>query len=95
MCRLPLLSRIRPHGLIPPRNSCSPVPSRSESLRGLSERALAWIVYSLTAVVCGLVVVLITFRQVLVIEGLNVAPLPAFHALLNGTCALLLVLGWS
>jgi putative membrane protein len=76
-----------------PGTSPRSLPAPSESLRGLSERALAWIVYSLTAVVCGLVVLLITFRQVLVIEGLNVAPLPAFHAILNGTCALLLILG--
>ncbi|TVP55328.1 MAG: DUF420 domain-containing protein [Gemmatimonadales bacterium] len=60
---------------------------------GLSERALAWIVYSLTAVVCGLVVVLVSFRQILVVEGLDVSRLPAVHATLNGTCALLLVMG--
>jgi putative membrane protein len=79
----------------PPRRPPDPVlpGSGSEALRGLSERALAWIVYSLTALVCGLVVVLITFRQLLVIDGLDVAPLPAFHALLNGTCAVLLVAG--
>ncbi len=60
---------------------------------GLSERALAWIVYSLTSVVCGLVVVLVSFRQILVIEGLEVSRLPAVHATLNGACALLLVMG--
>lgn len=63
------------------------------TLKGLSERSLAWIVYSLTAIVCGLVVLLVTFRQVLVIDGLDVSGLPAFHATLNGTCAVLLLLG--
>jgi len=62
-------------------------------LASLSERALAWGIYTLSAVVCGGVLVLITFRQILVIEGLDVSRLPAFHALLNGTCAGLLVSG--
>jgi putative membrane protein len=71
--------------------SSSDAPPRI--LTSLSERALAWVIYTLSAVVCGLVVVLISFRQILVIEGLDVSRLPAFHALLNGTCAALLVSG--
>lgn len=65
----------------------------SAGLAGLSERTLSWIVWILTAVVCGLVVVLVTWRQLLVVDGLDVSRLPAFHALLNGTCAVLLVMG--
>lgn len=73
-----------------PRPEGAPPPA---GLTGLSEGALRWIVWSLTALVCGLVVVLVTWRQLLVIEGLDVSRLPAFHAFLNGTCAVLLVLG--
>jgi putative membrane protein len=79
-------------GVSPPSDP-RPPGAPAGALGGLSERTLAWVVYSLTAVVCGLVVVLITFRQVLVIEGLDVGPLPAFHAILNGSCAVLLVMG--
>ncbi len=67
--------------------------SPDDALRGLSERTLAIIVYSLTAVVTLLVVILVSFRQILVIEGLDVSRLPALHAAMNGTCALLLVMG--
>ncbi len=52
------------------------------------------LVYGLSGVVCLLVVVLIASPQVLRIEGLNVSYLPAFHALLNGTSAILLVAGY-
>lgn len=66
-----------------------------ESLKGLSERALAALVYTLSVVVCGLVVVLITMPQALRVEGLDVSFLPAFHATLNGFTALLLALGFA
>ncbi|TVP79639.1 MAG: DUF420 domain-containing protein [Gemmatimonadales bacterium] len=72
------------------RSDGLPAPS---GLTGLSEKALRRIVWTLTVVVCALVVVLVTWRQILVIDGLDVSRLPAFHALLNGTCAVLLVLG--
>ncbi len=64
-----------------------------DSLKGLSEKALAAVVYSLSVVVCALVVVLITFPQALRVEGVDVSALPALHAFLNGTTALLLVAG--
>jgi putative membrane protein len=69
--------------------------SSSPGIQGLSERALAWLVYSASALVCGVVVVLITFRQILVVEGLDVRALPGFHATLNGTTALLLLAGFG
>jgi putative membrane protein len=69
-------------------------PAAKTSLRGLSERALAWAVYGLSAVVCGLVVVLIVAPKALVFEGLDVSPLPAFHATMNATSALLLIAGF-
>lgn len=67
---------------------------RDPSLAALSEKALAWIIYGLSVVVCGLVVVLITVPELLRVEGLDVSFLPAVHATLNGTCALLLVAGY-
>ena len=63
------------------------------ALVALSERALSVVVYGLSLVVVGLVTVLMVTPQVLRFEGLNVSRLPAFHAGLNGTTALLLVLG--
>jgi putative membrane protein len=71
-----------------------PPPAR-KGLRGLSERALGWIVYGLSAVVCGLVLLLIVAPKALVFEGLDVSRLPAVHATLNGTCALLLIAGFA
>jgi putative membrane protein len=68
--------------------------TNASTLEGLSERALAWIVYSLSAVVCLLVLVLILSPGLLRVEGLDVSRLPAFHATLNGTCALLLLAGY-
>lgn len=64
-------------------------------LRRLSDRTLAVLVYGVSVVVCGLVVVLILFPGLLRIEGLDVSPLPAFHAGLNGTVALLLAGGYA
>lgn len=64
------------------------------TLRRLSERALAGVVYGLSVVVCLLVVVLIVSPELLVVEGLDVSALPAFHATLNGICAALLVAGY-
>ena len=61
----------------------------------MGERTLATIVYGLSAVVCLLVLVLILAPRVLVFEGLDVSGLPAFHAKLNGICALLLLTGWG
>ncbi len=61
---------------------------------GLSERMLAVVVYGLSAAVCLLVLVLVTSPRLLVIEGLDVSGLPAFHAALNGTTAILLLAGY-
>jgi putative membrane protein len=66
----------------------------SESLKGMSDRALAVLVYGLSVVVCGLVVILIVFPQVLRVEGLDVSALPGLHATLNGTVAVLLLVGY-
>lgn len=65
------------------------------ALRGLSEKALAWTVYGVSAAVCLLVVVLIVAPRTLVFEGLDVSALPAFHATLNAASAVLLVSGWG
>ncbi len=60
---------------------------------GMSERGLRVLVWSLSVAVCLLVVLLIVFPQLLRIEGLDVSVLPALHATMNGTTALLLVAG--
>ena len=67
----------------------------SESLKGMSDRSLAALVYGLSALVCGVVVVLITFPRLLEVEGLDVSALPGFHATLNGTVAVLLLVGYG
>jgi putative membrane protein len=66
-----------------------PVPA----VAGMSERAMGAWVWGLTLVVVALVGFLVSAGQVLAVEGLDVSRLPGFHALLNGTCALLLVAG--
>jgi len=68
--------------------------SPTGSLKRMNDRALAWLVYGLSIVVCGLVVVLILVPEFLRVEGLDVSALPAFHATLNGTVAVLLVVGY-
>lgn len=73
----------------------SSTPGVDGLLKRVNETALAWGIYGLSAVVCALVVLLITVPEVLRIEGLDVSYLPAFHATLNGTCALLLALGYT
>ena len=60
----------------------------------IGERGLAAWVFGLSAVVCGLVLLLILSPRLVEIEGLDIAALPAFHALLNGTTALLLGAGF-
>jgi len=73
-----------------------PVMTRTPGGRGIatmSERALTTLVYGLSAVVVGLVALLMLTPQLLRFEGLDVSGLPAFHATLNGTTALLLLLG--
>jgi putative membrane protein len=63
---------------------------------GWSERTLSALVWGLTIVVVLLVAVLMRSGPLFQIEGLDVSGLPAFHALLNGTCAVLLVGGvWA
>jgi len=62
---------------------------------GANERLLAGLVYGLSATVCLLVLALIAFPRVLRVEGMDVSALPRFHALLNGTTALLLVAGYA
>ncbi len=64
------------------------------ALERLSERALAILIYGLAAIVCGLVVILITFPRLVAIDGLDVSALPAFHATLNGAAGLLLAMGF-
>lgn len=63
------------------------------ALRSLSERSLSVVVWGLSAVVVGLVTLLMVTPQLLRFEGLDVSGLPRFHAMLNGTTALLLVTG--
>jgi putative membrane protein len=64
------------------------------TLSGVSDYALTWLVFGLTTVVCLLVLVLILSPQLLRIEGLNVSGLPRFHAILNGSTAMLLAVGY-
>jgi putative membrane protein len=66
---------------------------RPSTFDGLSEGGLRLLVYGLTVVVCGLVVVLIAFPGLLAVEGVNVSVLPAVHATMNGTTAVLLLVG--
>jgi putative membrane protein len=67
---------------------------RGRPLRGLSERALRRIVYGTSAAVVIAVSVLMAAPQMFAVEGLDVSGLPRFHAVLNGTCAVLLLLGF-
>jgi putative membrane protein len=64
------------------------------ALSSLSERALAVWVYGLSALVCLLVVALIAFPELLRVQGMDVSALPAFHASLNATTAILLGAGY-
>jgi len=60
----------------------------------VGERGLAAWVFGLSGVVCGLVLLLILSPRLVAIEGLDISALPAFHALLNGTTAVLLGTGF-
>ena len=62
--------------------------------RSLSARSLATVVFGLSALVVGLVVLLITAPKVVRVEGLDVSGLPRFHATLNATTTLLLATGY-
>ncbi|MEX2530741.1 MAG: DUF420 domain-containing protein [Gemmatimonadota bacterium] len=70
------------------------LPSRPMGLDRLSERALGLTVYGLTGLVCLLVLILVVSPTTLELDGVDVSLFPAFHALLNGTCVLLLVAGF-
>ncbi|MDW8466049.1 MAG: DUF420 domain-containing protein [Chloroherpetonaceae bacterium] len=64
-------------------------------LKQANEKTLSLIVYALSLVVVSLVAFLLFFPQVLAIGGgINVSMLPKFHAFINGTCAVFLVLGF-
>lgn len=64
-------------------------------LKQANEKTLSLLVYALSLVVISLVAFLLFFPQVLAIDGgLNVSVLPKFHAFINGTCAVFLVLGF-
>lgn len=67
---------------------------RSERDARVSERGLAVVVYGLSALVCLLVLILILAPRSLAFEGLDVSRLPALHAILNGTTAVLLTTGY-
>ncbi len=72
-----------------PRRFPPPVPF----VAAMGERAMAAWVWGLTVVVVLLVVFLMSAGQVFAVEGIDVSRLPGFHALLNGSCAVLLVAG--
>ena len=63
-------------------------------LRSLGEFGLGVLIYGLTFVVCGLVVIMILFPQALLIEGLDVSGFPRFHSSINGITTLVLGLGF-
>jgi len=72
------------------------LPPAIPVVAGWSERSLSWLVWGLTGVVVVLVAILMRGGPLFQIEGLDVSGLPAFHALLNGACAVLLVGGvWA
>ncbi len=62
---------------------------------GMGERSLAALVYGLSAVVCAVVFALVVFPETLRIEGLDVSGLPRVHAVLNGSTAILLTVGYG
>ena len=64
-------------------------------LRGASERTLAIVVYGLSAIVCLSVLVLVLTPRLLTIEGVDVSGLPAFHAILNASTGVLLLVGYA
>jgi len=67
------------------------LPSGGGFVAELSERTMMRGVYALTVVVCALVALLMALPGTLAIEGVRVSGLPALHAVLNGTTAILLV----
>jgi putative membrane protein len=92
---------LKPRSSVSPRTPRKATPSvktippvnPDSYLARMSERALAAWVWGLSLLVVGLVVVLIRAEQLFRIEGLDVSRLPAFHAVINATTAVLLVLG--
>ncbi len=64
-------------------------------LKQANEKSLSIFIYALSVVVVSLVAFLIFFPQILSLGGgVNVSYLPKFHAFINGSCAVLLVLGF-
>jgi len=63
-------------------------------IKVMNEKSLSVIVYSLTIGVVSLVSFLIYFPQTFAPGKINVSMLPTLHAFINGTCAVLLLLGY-
>lgn len=64
-------------------------------VRNLGEGGVHGLVWGLSALVVGLVMVLLSFPGAFAVEGVDVSFLPGFHATLNGLTAVLLVLGYA
>jgi putative membrane protein len=65
-------------------------------LKTLNEKSLSLIVYAVSIVICLAVAFLIYFPQALAVGGgMNVSYLPRFHAFLNGSVAVCLVVGYT
>lgn len=66
------------------------------ALSSLSESAVSRLVWGISAFVVVAVAFMMLFPQALVLGNFDVSVLPAFHALINGTCFVLLLGGlWA
>jgi putative membrane protein len=63
-------------------------------LKQANEKSLSIFIYALSIVVVSLVAFLIFFPQLLSVGGINVSYLPKLHAFINGSCAVLLTVGF-
>lgn len=69
--------------------------SDNELLKSLHERTLTLIIYAISLVIFLTVLFLLMFPQTLAVGGgINLTYLPAFHAFLNGSCAVILMMGF-
>ncbi|MDX2129692.1 MAG: DUF420 domain-containing protein [Chloroherpetonaceae bacterium] len=64
-----------------------------EVIHKASEKKLGIFVYSITIVVASLVTYLLIYPKSLAVGNLDVSGLPRFHAFINGTCFILLIIG--
>lgn len=63
-------------------------------LKSLNERSLALIIGGVSIAVFVLVALLMSVPNLVTVDGVDFSMLPAFHALINGTCTILLIAGY-